>query len=120
MSLFKKMKLIPNDSPNNYTLSSEKSKHSNNQNDDERLINIINSNLDGHTKLEILKKIFDETLEVQPPILNHSSEKKTPISISRKSLTPKTSKRKILQKKPKKIVFSKKKDNFPDIPWKTL
>ena len=45
--------------------SEEKPAKSNYVSRDERIINIIDSNLDGITKLEVLKKIFEDNVQVQ-------------------------------------------------------
>ena len=128
MSLFKKMKLVPQDhikigqeentrqkttnviSPQ----SEEKQSKSNFISRDERIINIIDSNLDGITKLEVLKKIFEDNVQVQKHLINL---KKEPIVISRKLLTPPSKKR----KKPESTIKnSKEKVEFIEIPWKKV
>lgn len=126
MSLFKKMKLVPHDhikagQEKNTELkttnvispqSEEKPAKSNYVSRDERIINIIDSNLDGITKLEVLKKIFEDNVQVQKNLVKIRKE---PIVISRKLLTPPSKKRK---KPERNIKNSKEKVEFIDIPWK--
>ena len=120
MSLFKKMKLVPFESKPEKEVTSlrtdvTQSVHTSDNivknsaiiSRDERIINIIDSNLDSLTKLEILKKIFENNLQVQKEIVN---QKRKPIVISRKLLTPKSNK--LTQRN------KKKKLDFCDIPWK--
>ena len=92
--------------------SEEKPAKSNYVSRDERIINIIDSNLDGITKLEVLKKIFEDNVQVQKNLVKIRKE---PIVISRKLLTPPSKKRK---KPEKNIKNSKEKVEFIDIPWK--
>ena len=126
MSLFKKMKLVPHDhikagqekntelKTSNVisTQSEEKPAKSNYISRDERIINIIDSNLDGITKLEVLKKIFEDNVQVQKNLVKLRKE---PFVISRKLLTPPSKKRK---KPERNIKNSKEKVEFIDIPWK--
>lgn len=92
--------------------SEEKPAKSNYVSRDERIINIIDSNLDGITKLEVLKKIFEDNVQVQKNLVKIRKE---PIVISRKLLTPPSKKRK---KPERNIKNSKEKVEFIDIPWK--
>ena len=92
--------------------SEEKPAKSNYVSRDERIINIIDSNLDGITKLEVLKKIFEDNVQVQKNLVKIRKE---PIVISRKLLTPPSKKRKKLERN---IKNSKEKVEFIDIPWK--
>ena len=126
MSLFKKMKLVPHEykdvsaeisPPKSFNIDSsqstfEKPNNSTNISRDERIINIIDSNLDGITKLEVLKKIFEDNVQVKKHM---TIKKKEPIVISQKLLTPPSKKR----KKPQRAsTNSKQKVEFIDIPWK--
>ena len=92
--------------------SEEKPAKSNYISRDERIINIIDSNLDGITKLEVLKKIFEDNVQVQKNLVKLRKE---PIVISRKLLFPPSKKRK---KPERNIKNSKEKVEFIDIPWK--
>ena len=92
--------------------SEEKPAKSNYVSRDERIINIIDSNLEGITKLEVLKKIFEDNVQVQKNLVKIRKE---PIVISRKLLNPPSKKRK---KPEKNIKNSKEKVEFIDIPWK--
>ena len=79
MSLFKKLKLVPHDhikagqekntevkTTNVISLQSEKKPaKSYNISRDERIINIIDSDLDRITKLEVLKKNFEDNVRTQ-------------------------------------------------------
>lgn len=117
MSSFKKMKLIPFDDQDNITSQNSKIKMKTSEKCEDRLINIINSNLDAHTKLDILKKNFEESLEVYnslPKEVNKTTK------ISRKILSPPTKKRKKNKLQiTKKLIESNDEEN-PDIPWKTF
>ena len=139
MSLFKKMKLVPMDTNDNLQSSSKLTnisklikssdenitKKSANIAKDERIIDIIDSNLDGKTKLEILKKIFEDNVEVQKEIFE---KKNKPSVISQKLLTSPSSslqrsnaasRQSLKQNQTRKSTksHSKKKIEFSDIPW---